>query len=121
VKLTPVVESAAGVRTREPDCCMITASVPPMLARSLKVETGGSVSGPVLGAALGATEGTAEGATLPGAVLGIGGCEPLGMTLGAALGMPLGAALGISEGIELGPMEGWRLSGLTLPVGEADG
>lgn len=110
---TPVVESVAGVRTREPDCCMMTASVPPMLARSLKVETGEPVLGPVLGTALGA----ADGATLPGAVLGIGGWEPLG----TKLGMTLGAPFGILLGTELGPMEGWRLSGLTLPDGELEG
>ena len=106
---TPVVELVAGVRTREPDCCMITASVPPMLARSLKVETGEPVSGPVLGAA--------DGATLWGAVLGIGSWEPLGTKLGITLSPPFG----IPEGTELGPTEGWRLSGLTLPDGEAEG
>lgn len=95
MKATPVEELVAGVRTREPDCCMITASVPPTVVRSLKVETGAPELGPVLGAALGAT----EGGTL---TLGIG-------------------ALGATEGMELGPMEGLRLSGLTFPVGEAEG
>ena len=64
MKLTAVVELSAGVRTSEPDCCMITAPEPSMVVVSLKVETGSPELGPVLGEALGA----AEGAILPGAV-----------------------------------------------------
>ena len=44
----------------------------------------------------------------------------LGDALGAAEGA-LGVTEGTTEGTELGPAEGLRLSGLTLPVGEAEG
>ena len=40
VKTTFVVEFMAGVRTRRPPSCIMTASEPPMVVVSLKVEMG---------------------------------------------------------------------------------
>jgi len=65
VKATFEMEFVAGVRTRSPDCCMMTASEPSIVVMSLNFKSG-DPTGRGAGAGAGpADEGTGDGTAAP--------------------------------------------------------